>query len=72
MDRNLGHTATQKAIYDLLSGNLSYSVYDYLPDNVAFPYITIGPVQSQVNDIEDKHAFARDVIVELNVWSREA
>jgi len=33
---------TQKAVYALLSENLELEIYDFVPENAALPYITIG------------------------------
>lgn len=70
MVRNIGHNSVLQAVYTLLS--TSYTVYDYVPETAVFPFVSFGIIQSNSNDIEDKHAYGRDVIIEVNCWSRNA
>lgn len=65
--------ALQGAIYALLndpSPPLVQRVYDSVPDNPTFPYVTIGECQVIGDDTEDC-GDGSEVIVQIHAWSRK-
>lgn len=60
----------QAAIYTRLTGALSYPVYDVVPQNQAFPYITLG--EDTGVDWSTKTNPGQEVTTTLHVWSRAA
>ena len=68
MARKLGTTELQTAIYALLNSGLSYSVYDYVPEESAYPYIVISE-DSGTSGEDTKDNYSRDIRQTLNIWS---
>lgn len=61
-------SALQKAIYQRLSGQISVPVYDYVPQDSQYPYVTIGrEVGSDRSPIQGRRRHLR--ILYLSVWS---
>lgn len=64
----------QKLIYDRLTGNPALStligtrVYDRVPDNPTFPYVSFGPSDEVSDDADCIDGF--EVTMQLDVWSR--
>lgn len=63
----------QKAIYDTLTGDATLmaqvtGVFDFTPDNQAFPYVTIGEANDGVYATYDR--FGQEVTETIHVWSR--
>lgn len=66
----------QKAVYATLAANAGVKaligdparVYDRVPDNFAFPYVTIG--DDQIIDDSNSCADAFEVFCSVHVWSR--
>lgn len=60
----------QKAIYDALTGAsiCSGRIYDSVPENPTYPYVTIG--DETVDDQSNGCSAAWDVIADVHVWSR--
>jgi Protein of unknown function (DUF3168) len=63
----------QQAIYNRLTGDSVLmakvtGVFDYVSDNQAFPYITIGEATS--NPFRTFSRFGEEVTVTLHIWSR--
>lgn len=64
----------QSAVYDLLSGSITGTVYDEPPDLPAgmpesdFPYTVIGDDTAQAWDTDD--TLGKEVTITLHVWSR--
>lgn len=68
--------ALQKAVFTALSGSASLSsligagkIYDDVPRDADFPYLTFG--QSQVRDWSTASDTGHEHIFTLHVWSRE-
>lgn len=63
----------QTAVYALLTGddelaNLVSGVYDYVPENVVFPYITVGEaLETPDNTVA---GLGRETVITLHVWTR--
>ena len=63
----------QEIIYDALNGNISATVYDFVPDQDPgkpddhFPYVVIGRDQSFAFDTDNWNG--ENITVEINVWS---
>ncbi|WP_259471963.1 DUF3168 domain-containing protein [Streptomyces shenzhenensis] len=63
----------QSAIYARLKGDTALmgmisGVYDYVPEDVAYPFVVIGEA-TEVPD--NRHGgFGRETVVTLHVWSR--
>jgi len=57
-----------EAIYNRLKDNLSYSVYDDVPENADFPYVSMGAVTS--SDWSDKFIPGMQVISTIDLWSQ--
>lgn len=63
----------QRAVYARLAADgplnaLVSGVYDEVPEDVPFPYLTIGSITEQVDDAHNQRGLAADVT--LDVWSR--
>jgi hypothetical protein len=66
-------SAVQQGVYDLLSQDeaIFYSgapVYDSVPDNAAFPYITIG--EDVHNEWDTVNTSGSDATITVHCWSR--
>ncbi|KZZ86228.1 DUF3168 domain-containing protein [Bacillus sp. SJS] len=58
----------QQKIYQQLNDSaLSASVYDYVPENTATPYVTFGTINSL--STSDKIAHGETVTLTIDVWS---
>jgi len=64
-----GH-ALQTAIYARLNADLAYSVYDHVPDDAPYPYLSIGGVTDL--DFHTKDHYGSDSTVTLHAWSNYA
>lgn len=69
--------ALQRAVFALLKGNAGLvaalggeRIYDDVPRDAAFPYVTFG--QTQVRDWSTGSETANEHLFSLHVWSREA
>lgn len=61
--------ALQKFIVQLLdTSELGVPVYDEVPQNAAFPYVSVGEFTSA--QIDDSCTYRDQVSIELHVWSR--
>ena len=60
----------QKAIYDQIVNECTYPVYDDVPQNTDYPYITIGDDTSTEWDTVDK--VGGESTLTVHTWSREA
>ncbi|MFZ2252620.1 MAG: DUF3168 domain-containing protein [Minisyncoccia bacterium] len=63
----------QKAMYDALAGStvvmaIASDVYDRIPPDAAFPYVSLGPVQV-IQDFDQCHDGA-EVYAQVDCWSR--
>lgn len=58
----------QEAVYSRLNSNLSCPVYDAVPPNAEFPYVTIGEVTAIPFDTDDSVGF--ESTITIHVWSR--
>ena len=70
----LSHLAMQKAIYETLtedSGLMAKvsGVYDYVPEGVAYPYITIGDIAA--SDWSTKTSSGTQMTIDLHVHSQK-
>ncbi len=48
------------AIFQQLSANVSFNVYDHIPkdvENNKYPYIKLGPIDTNNNDVDEKGGF---------------
>ncbi|BER92689.1 DUF3168 domain-containing protein [Atrimonas thermophila] len=59
--------ALQKAIYQRLVSQLSYPVYDSVPDGATFPYIVIG--EDIGSDYSTKDFHGGDVVATIHIFS---
>lgn len=71
---NLAHFSLQKALYLRLSGDSSLAalvsgVYERVPQDAVFPYISIAPLVGK--DWSTKTTRGMEFEVQVNVWSRE-
>ena len=65
-------TVVQQVIYDKLAGDLSYSVYDEVPqssNSTDFPYVTIGEDSLTASDTDTE--LMQRVSITIHTWSRE-
>lgn len=60
--------ALQQAIYTRLSDQLSVEVYDHVPQDAAYPYVTIGEGTESEWDTDD--SLGIDATINIHVWSR--
>lgn len=63
----------QQQVYARLTGNVSLmaditGVFDFVPDNQAFPYVTIGDTEFQDNGTKTFEIF--DTTMMIHVWAR--
>lgn len=63
----------QQAIYDVLTGDVSLmskitGVFDFVDENQAFPYITIG--EAIGSDYSTFDRFGESTIATVHIWSR--
>lgn len=64
----------QEAIVSTLKGSaemvalIDYRVYDRVPPNVSFPYVSIGPSSELADDVDCIEAL--DISQQIDVWSR--
>lgn len=71
---NLAHIALQKAVFLRLSGDSALAalvggVYDRVPQDANFPYVSIDPLKG--TDWSTKTTRGMEFEVQVNVWSRE-
>ena len=59
----------QAKIYAALNGNLSYSVYDNVPEGAEYPYFTIG--ESVAVEFDTDNTVGQIASFTINCWSRE-
>ena len=55
-----------KAIFDRLNAQLTENVYDHVPQNLpesSYPFVRVDPLQTVVNDVDDKAGFVATVQV---------
>lgn len=75
-----GPQSTQKTIYEVLTGDAALQtllnatvsdkkVYDFVPDNQPFPFITIGEGEWQNRDNETSDGLGVDLMI--HVWYRD-
>lgn len=65
--KRLPNNAVHKALYEFLSENIETPVYDYVPQDAALPFVTLGAV-----NVEDKSTKSEDmthVSVQVHLWS---
>ncbi len=68
--------AAQDAVYDTLQANAGVQavlgnptrVYDHVPTNAVFPYLTLGETSVTAYDV--KEGTGMDAVMTLHVWSR--
>ncbi len=58
----------QKAIYDRISGETSFHVFDNHPESEAFPYVVLGEISAV--DWSDKSKPGQSVNMTIHFWSR--
>lgn len=67
------YAAIQQAIYDILTNDSTFitkvtGVFDFVPDNQAYPFITVGESTSIPYETYDR--YGEEVSTILHVWSR--
>lgn len=72
---NLNYYNVQKAIYEKLTGNSQLmasvsGIFDHVPQETIFPFITIGDISSNSLPNLDKNGLEQKL--NINIWSREA
>lgn len=68
--------AVQDAVYDLLVANAGMQavlgnpprIYDYVPQNAVFPYLTLGDTRAENFDTKD--GVGINQLITLHAWSR--
>lgn len=60
--------AVQRAFYARLSGTLDVDVYDWVPEDVPYPYVVIGEATEMADNNHD--SFGRELTITLHVWTR--
>jgi hypothetical protein len=57
----------QVALYELLSAELSVPVYDFIPEDAAFPYVDLG----ECNEVPDNDhgTYGSEVTYTFHVWT---
>lgn len=58
----------QAALYSALSGNISATVYDHVPEDSSFPYVVIGEDMPNQWDTDTEQGF--ETVLTLHFWSR--
>jgi len=64
-----GAVVARLKAYPAVAALVGLRVYDHIPDNPAFPYISIGPV-TEVDDSADC-IIGSEVTFQIDAWSRE-
>ena len=72
---SLNYYNTQKAIYEKLTGNSQLmasvsGIFDRVPQETSFPFITIGDISS--NNLPNLNKNGIEQKLNINIWSREA
>lgn len=65
--RRIPMTALQTGLFSLLSAGQTTPVYDDVPEDAVFPYITIGAFTCK--RLADKTSDIWDASIQLHVWS---
>lgn len=65
--RRIPMTALQTGLFSLLSAGQTTPVYDDVPEDSAFPYITIGAFTCK--RVPDKTSDIWDASIQLHIWS---
>ena len=65
--RRIPMTALQTGLFDLLSAGQTTPVYDDVPEDVLFPYITIGAFTCK--RVADKTSDIWDASIQIHIWS---
>ncbi|MDR3565581.1 MAG: DUF3168 domain-containing protein [Negativicutes bacterium] len=65
--RRIPMTALQTGLFDLLSAGQTTPVYDDVPEDVVFPYITIGAFTCR--RLSDKTSDIWDASIQIHIWS---
>jgi hypothetical protein len=65
--RRIPMTALQTGLFSLLSAGQTTPVYDDVPGDAAFPYITIGAFTCK--RVADKTSDIWDASIQLHIWS---
>lgn len=67
MKKRIPLNALQKGVYDILTANQGTPVYDDVPEEAAFPYISFGLFTAKSNG--GKVTDISDVSITLLIWS---
>lgn len=62
--------AIQTAIYNQLTANISYDVYDDVPQDATFPYVAIGEDSIVFNDTDNRRGAVATITI--HTWSRQS
>lgn len=65
--RRIPMTALQTGLFNLLSAGQTTPVYDDVPEDAVFPYITIGAFTCK--RVADKTSDIWDASIQLHIWS---
>jgi hypothetical protein len=65
--RRIPMTALQTGLFSLLSAGQTTPVYDDVPEDVVFPYITIGAFTCK--RVADKTSDIWDASIQIHIWS---
>lgn len=65
--RRLPNNALHKALIKFLRENVKAAVYDYVPDEITLPYITLGAIN--VQDKSTKLDDMTHLTVQIHLWS---
>ena len=64
---NLSLLELQKAVFERLSGDLSWDVYDDVPENASLPYVVTSGILSDT--WKDKIKAGEEVVFTIDIWS---
>lgn len=65
--KRLPNNAVHKALIRFLKRYKEFKVYDYVPENVSLPFVTLGNINSENKSTKDK-----DIVhmsVQIHIWS---
>lgn len=68
MIRKIPLNALQKGVFSILTQHQTNTVYDAVPKNAVFPYVTLGEFTNKFSG--SKNVDISDVSLQIHIWSK--